>query len=70
MMTDGIKVLITIKNDNGEAINELGFITRRINAHLYEIYSETSGILFILSPDEFKEINKPQDLYGIRNKIR
>lgn len=69
-MTDGIKVLITLKNDKGETISEPGFITRRINAHLYEVYSETSGNLFRLSPDEFKETNNPKDLYGIRNKIR
>lgn len=70
MMTDGVRVLIKTKNNFGKDIKEYGYITRRINAHLYEIYGETSKILFQLSPDEFKEINNGLDLYGIRNKIR
>lgn len=68
-MTDGIKVLINTKNDAGQVIKEYGYITRRINAHLYEVYGETSNVLFSLSPDEFKEITEGKDLYGIRNKI-
>ena len=68
-MTDGIRVLINTKNDTGQAITEYGYITRRLNAHLYEVYGETSKTLFSLSPDEFKEIIEGKHLYGIRNKI-
>lgn len=69
-MTDGIKVLINTKNDLGKKIKEYGYITRRINAHLYEVYGEASDMIFSLNPSEFKEIVEGKDLYGIRNKIR
>lgn len=68
-MTEGVRVLINTKSDSGESIKEYGYITRRINAHLYEVYGETSNTLFNLSPEEFKEITEGKDLYGIRNKI-
>ena len=68
-MTYGVRVLINTKNNSGEKIQEYGYITRRINAHLYEVYGETSNVLFNLSPEEFKEITEGKDLYGIRNKI-
>ena len=68
-MTEGVRVLINTKSDSGESIKEYGYMTRRINAHLYEVHGETSNILFNLSPEEFKEISEGKDLYGIRNKI-
>lgn len=52
----GIKVLINTKDDKGHIITEYGYITRRLNAQLYEIWGESSQVTFLLSPDEFTEI--------------
>lgn len=68
-MTNGVRVQINTKNDLEQPIQEYGYIVRRINAHLYEVYGETSKTLFSLHPEEFKEIVEGKDLYGIRNKI-
>ena len=73
-MDTGVKVLINTKDDNGNNIAEYGYITRRLNSQLYEIWVESSQSTYLLSPQEFTEINSnpypPEDLYGQRNKIR
>lgn len=41
------------------ATGERGCITRRLNAHAYEIWFE-DGSVRILSPDEFNEIERKE----------
>lgn len=55
-MTTGVKVLINIKNTEGDTVSEYGYITRRLNGHLYEIWVEKSQTTYLLSPQEFIEI--------------
>jgi hypothetical protein len=71
-MTIGVRVLIDTKDGNNYPIREYGYITRRLNAQLYEIWGESSQVTYLLSPQEFTEINTnlSEDLYGKRNKIR
>lgn len=71
-MTTGVRVLINTKDNNDNPIVEYGYITRRLNAQLYEVWGDPSKITYLLSPKEFTEItsDKEGDLYGIRNKIR
>lgn len=57
-MSIGVKVLINTKDGNGHTITEYGYIMRRLNAHLYEIYGEGSQIIYRLSPEEFTEISE------------
>lgn len=56
-MATGIKVLINTKDDNNHAITEYGYIMRRLNAQLYEIYGESSQVIYHLTPEEFTEVN-------------
>lgn len=53
----GVKVLIDTKDDNNHKICDYGYILRRINTHAYEVWAESLQSLFILSPEEFVEIN-------------
>jgi hypothetical protein len=52
----GIKVLINTKDGNNRAITEYGYIMRRLNAHLYEIFGESSQVIYHLTPEEFTEV--------------
>jgi hypothetical protein len=52
------KVVINAKDDKGKDVCDYGYILRRINAHLYEIWAETYQTLFLLSPEDFKEIEE------------
>lgn len=54
----GVKVLIDIKDHDGKRNTEYGYIMRRLNADLYEIYGETSQVVFWLSRSEFQELPK------------
>ena len=54
-MATGIKVLIDTKDDTGYRITGYGYITRRINAQLYEVWIESSNETYLLSPNEFTE---------------
>lgn len=54
-MSEGIKVLIDTKDDTGCLITGYGYITRRINAQLYEVWIESSNEIYLLSPNEFTE---------------
>jgi hypothetical protein len=56
-MSIGVRVIINTKDDNNNPVTEYGYIVRRLNAHLYEIWGESSQIIFFLSPEEFTEIN-------------
>ena len=72
-MTNGVRVLIDTNDDHNCPIIEYGYITRRLNSQLYEIWGESSQETYLLSPQEFTEINEIQgekSLYGLRNKIR
>lgn len=71
-MTNGVRVLIDTNDDHNRPIIEYGYITRRLNSQLYEIWGESSQETYLLSPKEFTEIasDKEGGLYGIRNKIR
>ena len=57
-MAIGIKVLINTKDDNNHTITEYGYIMRRLNAHLYEIYGESSQTVYQLTTEEFTEISE------------
>ncbi len=57
-MSIGVKVLINTKDGNGHTITEYGYITRRLNSQLYEIWSESSQVTYLLSPEEFTEIKE------------
>jgi hypothetical protein len=48
----GVRVLI-------KETNELGYITRRLDAHSYEIWLD-SGRELVLDPEEFIELKKEQ----------
>jgi hypothetical protein len=54
-MSTGIRVLIETKDDRGRHITGYGYITRRINAQLYEVWIESSNETYLLSPNEFIE---------------
>ena len=54
----GVKVLINVKDHDGEVNTEYGYIMRRLNADLYEIYGESSQVVFWLSKSEFTELPK------------
>lgn len=72
-MPTGVRVLINTNDGNNHAITEYGYITRRLNSQLYEIWGESSQITYLLSPQEFTEIKEDQGeyhLYGLRNKIQ
>jgi len=56
----GVKVLINVKNDNGTFNTEYGYILRRLNCDLYEIWGETSQSVLWLSREEFKELPKEE----------
>lgn len=57
-MSIGVKVIINTKDDNNHIITEYGYIVRRLNAHLYEVWGESSQTTYLLSPEEFTEITK------------
>jgi hypothetical protein len=69
-MSNGVKVLIKIKDEQGNQVVEYGYILRRMNAQCYHIVGESSDKEYFLSKDEFQEIEENNLLYGIRNKIR
>lgn len=58
MKDAGVKVLINTKDEKGRDICDYGYITRRINAQVYEIWSESYQTVFLLHPEEFTEVNK------------
>lgn len=60
-MPIGVKVLIDTKDGNGQTITEYGYIMRRLNAHLYEIYGENSQVVYQLTPDEFTELSDKKE---------
>ena len=53
---NGIKVKIKTTDQNNNEINCEGFICRRINVDLYEVWSEENQTLFLLDKSEFEEI--------------
>ena len=55
-MSQGSKVLINTKDGNNHDVCDYGYIVRRMNAQLYEIWSETYQVSMLLSPEEFTEI--------------
>jgi hypothetical protein len=54
----GVKVLIKTKDEKGHNITEYGYIVRRLNAQVYEVWGESSQSIFLLSPEEFTELPK------------
>lgn len=69
-MSNGIKVLIKIKDSNDQVFTEYGYIVNRIDAHCYHIVGEDTHKEYFLNKEEFEEIEDNPLLYGIRNKIR
>lgn len=72
-MSAGVRVLIDTNDGNSHTITEYGYITRRLNSQLYEIWGESSQVTYLLSPQEFTEIKEDQGgshLYGMRDKIQ
>lgn len=54
-MGQGVKVKINTIDENKNKIISEGYICRRINANLYEIWSEEHQCLMLLSKEEFVE---------------
>jgi hypothetical protein len=54
---NGIKVKINTIDQNNKEVSGEGYICRRLNADLYEIWSETTQELLLLSKEEFIEEN-------------
>lgn len=53
----GIKVKIKTADQNNNEVVGDGYICRRLNADLYEIWCETTQELLLLSKEEFIEEN-------------
>jgi hypothetical protein len=51
----GVKVQINTKDDNQNEIKGDGYICRRLNSELYEIWSEELQTILLLSTKEFEE---------------
>lgn len=56
-MSEGVRILIKIKDKD----SEYGYIMRRLNNDLYEVYAETSQVVLMLSPSEFQEISREKN---------
>ena len=57
-MGEGVEINIILKDENNKAVTSKGCILRRLNAHLYEVWSEEETTILTLSTDQFEEINK------------
>jgi len=55
MKENGVQVLIETE-DEEIRIKGHGYIVRRINAQVYEVWSESHQTVFLLHPSEFVEI--------------
>lgn len=51
----GVKVVINTFDENQNKINGEGYICRRLNSDLYEVWSEELHTILLLSPEEFEE---------------
>ena len=56
-MGNGVEVKIILKDENGNIAVSKGCILRRLNVHLYEVWSEEENTILTLSTDQFEEIN-------------
>lgn len=54
-MSNGVLVQIKTKDENQNEIKGDGYICRRLNVDLYEIWSEELHEVLLLSKDEFEE---------------
>jgi hypothetical protein len=54
---NGIKVKIKTIDQNNKEVAVEGYICRRLNADLYEIWSEELQTFLWLEKDEFKEVD-------------
>lgn len=54
-MNQGVKVIINTNYEDGQIINGEGYIMRRLNYDLYEIWSEESQTILTLHRDDFLE---------------
>ena len=52
----GVKVSIDTKDANGNTVDGDGYILRRLNVDVYEIWSENLQTILTLDKDEFKEV--------------
>lgn len=52
----GVKVLINTKDINGNIISGDGYILRRLNVDIYEIWAESLQSVLILDKEDFTEI--------------
>lgn len=57
-MSKGVTVQIKTTDENNNEIKGEGCICRRLNAELYEVWSEELQTILLLSPKEFIESNK------------
>jgi hypothetical protein len=57
IMSQGVKVKINTTDENQNKITGDGYICKRINAELYEIWSEEHQSVMLLTPEEFIEEN-------------
>ena len=57
-MGDGVEVKIILKDENNKVVTSKGCILRRLNVHLYEVWSEEENTILTLSTDQFEEVVK------------